>query len=57
MATYKQNWWLGIILITIGLVLYNSVMGADASLGLVLMAVGGLFLLLGMFRWQKQRGG
>lgn len=57
MANYKQNWWLGIILIAIGLVLYNSVMGADASLGMVLMAVGGLFLLLGMFRWQQQRGG
>ena len=56
MERYKQNWWLGLILITIGLVLYNSVMGADASLGLVLMVVGGVFLLLGMFRWQQQRG-
>jgi hypothetical protein len=54
MERSTQNFFFGVALIAIGLVLSNSGMGADSSLGGVLIALGGFFLILGIFRKRKE---
>jgi|GEM_PF-6895598 len=54
MLRSTQNFLAGIALIAIGVVLLTSGMGADSSLGGVLIAVGGLFLIMGVFRKRQE---
>ena len=54
MERSTRNFLFGIALIAIGVVLLNSGMGADSSLGGVLIAVGGLFLIIGVFRKRQE---
>jgi len=48
MARYKRFILFGIIIIAMGIVFSNTLENVSESLGTVLIAVGGLFLIIGM---------
>lgn len=54
MERSTQNFLIGIPLIAIGIVLITSEMGADSSLGGAVVAVGAVFLILGVYRKMQE---
>jgi hypothetical protein len=48
MERYKKFILIGIIIIAMGIVFSNTLENVSESLGTVLIAVGGLFLIIGM---------
>lgn len=54
MGHYKKFILFGIIIIAMGIVFSNTLENISGSLGTVLIAVGGLFLIIGMSRKRKE---
>ena len=51
---YKRKIFAGIIIISIGIVLSNLLTGSAGYIGIVLIAVGGLFFISGMNDKKKE---
>ena len=51
---YRRKIFAGIIIISIGIVLSNLLEGSTGSIGIVLIAVGGLFLISGLNDKKKE---
>lgn len=54
MERYKKFILFGIIIIAMGIVFSNTLENISESLGTVLIAVGGLFLIIGMSKKRKE---
>lgn len=54
METYRKFILIGIIIIALGITLSNTLKDEVDSLGNVMIAVGGLFLIIGMSKKQKE---
>jgi hypothetical protein len=54
LAIYKRKVFIGIILIAMGVVLRISLSGQASSLGNVILAIGGLFLVIAMNEKKKE---
>ncbi|TNE59394.1 MAG: hypothetical protein EP344_08575 [Bacteroidetes bacterium] len=56
-SNYRRPLFLGIILIALGIVFNTTLASSAGSLGTVLIAVGGLFFIIGMTRKRKAEEG
>lgn len=54
-ASYKRFIFIGIIILTLGITLNTTLKDSLNSLGTVFIAVGGLFLIIGMRKKMKRK--
>lgn len=54
MDSYRRFIFIGIIIITLGITLNTTLKDSLNSLGIVFIAVGGLFFIIGMRKKQKK---
>jgi galactitol-specific phosphotransferase system IIC component len=55
MENYRKYIFLGIIIISLGIVFSTTLQDSIKSLGTVLIAVGGLFFIIGMSKKNKEK--
>lgn len=51
---YKRQIFLGIVIVSLGIVFTNLLKDEVSSLGVVFVAIGGFFLIVGMSRKRKE---